>query len=328
MSRPPSPARRPPPCRTGAPTQVGPRQGVRHVQVHPGHHHARVRCDRADEGVGQRERPAGPRGGGDGLDELAPRGVPAVGDVVGAARHAPLEGGDGGCRGILVMDERDAAPPGARHRQRERVEHPAHDGDVETVEQPVPQRDAAAGRERLLFGGQQRVQHGQRALVVGRADDAERGLLGERRGAVVAETVAEHDRLGDEARCTDCGRCLDQVLGAVDPQPVRLAHAREGGRSLRERRQLMDHRVGLEPLDGAQQGIAVQHVGDDRRGPALGEGGSPGRGAGDADHLVTAFEQLRDERRAEGAGGAGEEDSHGVPSVGVVDAARFASAAR
>ena len=76
----------------------------------------------------------------------------------------------------------------------------------------------------------------------------------------------------------------------------------------------MDDRLGLGREDGRVYGARVEQVESDRLGAERPQAFVVADGPERADHLVAAVEQLGDESRADGAAGAGYEDSHGVCS--------------
>jgi hypothetical protein len=140
----------------------------------------------------------------------------------------------------------------------------------------------------------------------------ERVSLGEDASAVVAIAVAEHEGLGEEPAGPEQLRSGQQVGGALGAQPVGPRHPAVPERGLPQRRELVDDRVGGQPLHRPQQAVADERVGHDRPRAERPEPGGARRSAGQSEHLVTAREKLAGERDTERAGGAGEQNVHGV----------------
>jgi hypothetical protein len=78
-----------------------------------------------------------------------------------------------------------------------------------------------------------------------------------------------------------------------------------------------DH-LGLRLGDGAGNRVGVEGVRHGGAGAQVAEEVLPGGGAGEADHLVAARDELGDEDSAEGARGAGDEDLHDCSCLGFI----------
>jgi hypothetical protein len=203
-----------------------------------------------------------------------------------------------------------AEDPAVGDGQPARGEHGPQAIRVGAVQQAVAQRDPLRCRERLLL----RRSHGGEVRVVAVASGfPERVSLGEDASAVVAIAVAEHEGLGDEPAGPELLRSGQQVGGALGAQPVGPHHPAVPQRRLLQRRELVDDRVGDQPLHRPQQAVAVERVGHDRPRAERSEPGGARGSAGQSEDLVTAREKSAGERDTERAGGAGEQNVHGVP---------------
>jgi hypothetical protein len=211
------------------------------------------------------------------------------------------------------VDERPHAAAAADDRQAPAGDFPpdrAVCGDRRSgaVEVAVAQHHPIRAEHRALERGDRR----RRAPELLRRIGDQRVVLavdGSRR----AGRVGEGDALGDDARdaCLLSGR--DEIARALRAQAVgerEVAHHLARVKTRRNRRQLMDDRLRAGGLDGASHGVGVERVGDDR----LGARGDQRRRllgrAGHARHLVAIGDQQSQQRRADRARGAGEEDPH------------------
>ena len=137
------------------------------------------------------------------------------------------------------------------------------------------------------------------------------GLDGDPAAGIGPAAVA----LGDEALDADLARGRQQMVGTHRPQPVAACEGAievpQVGRS-REIRHLVNNGIGPRGDNGRANGHRVETVGDDGFGPHAPDGFRLRRGAGQAHDRMTCRDQCGDERAADGAGGACNEDSHGV----------------
>ena len=128
--------------------------------------------------------------------------------------------------------------------------------------------------------------------------------------------VQERDRLHDEPPRTGLARCVvqrrrplgaDLVVGVVEVRVAQVVVARQ-------RRELVDHRLGLGIEDHATHGLALQRVDHDAAGAELAECVRLVLAARQPDDLVPGVDELRDQEPADCARCACHEDSH-VASV-------------
>jgi hypothetical protein len=138
----------------------------------------------------------------------------------------------------------------------------------------------------------------------------ERRALVEHDVAVVAVAVSEEERLGDEPAGPDEGRRLQQVGGAAVAQLVGPVEVPVHRRRARERRRLVDHRIGAAPLQRGEQAGPVEDVGLDAGGAECPQPSGAALGPRQPDHVVARVPQLRYECGAQRPGGSGDDHLH------------------
>jgi hypothetical protein len=82
------------------------------------------------------------------------------------------------------------------------------------------------------------------------------------------------------------------------------------GRRLPQRGELVDDRVGVQAVDGAEQAVALQGIRDHGGGAERLDPVRADRVPGQAEHLVAVRHQLAGDGDADRAGCAGEQDLH------------------
>ena len=210
--------------------------------------------------------------------------------------------------GIVEVDPRDH--PGAVADDRELpLAHRLDQAVVRgAVERAVAQHDPARGGHGLLEVAHRRVRR------VGPRDRPriERVVLGLDHRAL-ARVPHAREALRDEPLDARLAGRGEQPVRALGPQPVgRHKAAVQVARELRagERGRLVDDAVGRDLLHrlahraGVEQ-VELPHLGSERAQPRV-----VARRPVRADHLVTAFDELRDERGADRAACSDNEDSH------------------
>ena len=161
--------------------------------------------------------------------------------------------------------------------------------------------------EHLLLCGAHRRERGTE--LAGRRF-GKRVVLGDHVRSVIPVAVAEHDRLSEEAVGADRPGGREEVGGPGGAEVVRTLHhpPHLPGAQCGE---LVHHRIGSHVAHGAEQVLAVHHVGHHSLGAGAAQPLSVGLTAGDADDLVASGDELAGERCTDGARGAGEQHSHG-----------------
>ena len=148
------------------------------------------------------------------------------------------------------------------------------------------------------------------------AAERRRGVGEQRRvlllDAVAGRRVHERDALRDDAARAGGERGVDEVPGPLGPHAVvRVEHV--GIREVeprRQRRELVDDRVGRGVGHGRPHAVGVVDVADDGVGARRLELRGPQDRARHRRHLVPGLEQLRHERGADHARRSGEEHPH------------------
>ena len=258
------------------------------------------------------------RGGERGEPDADRRGL-VVGDVVDAGRAA-LDRRHGRRGGVVDVDERPDAGAVADDREAALADQlellaVGAEAGAGAVEAAVAERDPLdpLGSRDELLAALDRVQrrahrrHGVGVERVGlgldRAAAADGGPAGER---------LRHDPAGARRE-----RRGEQVLGALGPQPVRgRERAVEVARELEvaERGELVDDDVRPRLGDGREHRVAVERVGDHGGRAGRAQRARPRGRAGHADDVVAVGDEPADQRGADCAGGACDEDAHGEVS--------------
>ena len=140
--------------------------------------------------------------------------------------------------------------------------------------------------------------------------NAESVAFGEDLIAVVAEAVAEDDRLGHHPLRAKPIRHRQEIGRAFRSQAVRHSHAVCAKRRFAQRGELVDHGIRCQTVHGAEQVITIERVGDHRfraeRSHAIGTG----RIANQANDAVPSGDKKTGQRDPEGAAGTGDKHSH------------------
>ena len=244
-----------------------------------------------------------------------------VDDVVDPAPPA-RDGGHGGLRRVLDVDERPHAAAAANYRELPLADlldvlaAPAERG-TGAIEAPVAQDDAlgpAGARDRALEIADriERMAHSPRRRGI------ERVVLGLERPAGAGEGPPR-EALGDEPAYSDCPAGGQQIVGPLRPQAVGRGEVSVEVADVeraRKRGQLMHDHLGLGLGDRKRHLLGVERIGHHRGRTQSVDELSLGRGAGHACHLVAARHEPREKLPSERPRGAGDQDLHRSPLVG------------